>query len=256
MNPLSVMGVGFIGARFCQMYPNLTLAERRESVSPIHADALYLRSTTSNYHPPKGDLKTDIATNLGHFTDVLPNVKGTFNLVSTWFAEHPKGFYSSTALCREHLLESYCQTMNKTYRIFRLCNVIGNDPRASKEKNGLEYMLGRVVRSEEVSLYTGDNYRAFLHVDDVCRAIHLCLDKMPLNGLINIGGPSVRMIDLIEHAKSVTGSKSRITLVAPPRFHQVVQVADYWMDTTELRKLGFIPDMDPYQAVDRVLANL
>ncbi len=276
MKPHSVMGVGFIGSRYCELYPDETVPEQRDCAFPTQSDVLWLRSTTSNYHPVHGDLATDIDTNLTHFARVLPTVDGVFNLISSWFvwgsasgqdATHParetdpcdpNGWYSITALAREKLLRSYQQTRNRSYRTLRLCNVLGVDPRASRQKAALVHMLGQVKRGEDVTVYTGDCYRNVMHVDDVCRAIHLCLSRdETLNSVTNIGAPrSERMIDLVEHARAVTGSKSRITLVAPPRFHQIVQTESFFMDTTKLRSLGFVPDMDAYQAVERVLAAL
>lgn len=271
-------GTGFILSRYAQLYPDETRIEPRDACSPAFpiADVLYGISTTSNYAPRDGDLHTDIDTNLTHTMRVLPNVRGVFTVLSTWFAYgraagidathparetdpcDPNGFYSITALARERLIRSCCETMGKPYRILRLCNVIGNDRRANARKAALEWMLAKVKRGEDVGVYTGDGYRNFLHVDDVCRAIHLCLTREDtLNRVTNIGAPrSVRTYDLIQHAIGVIGSKSRINLVAPPRFHQVVQVESFWMDTTKLQGLGFVPDMDAYQAVERVLANM
>lgn len=267
-------GTGFILNRFAQFYPNESHVEPRGTTTPVRDDCLYGISTTDNYWPIKGDRERDIDTNLRHLVRVLPNVKGSFSFLSSWFTYaggvettptrgaresdngRPIGYYSATKLCAELLVESECRTRGVPFRILRLCNVIGGDPRAGKQKNALEHMLRQVVRGDEVTLYTGDCYRSILHVDDVVRAIHLCLERAPQNEIINIGGPSVRMWDLIQHALAVTGSKSKVTLVAPPRFHQTIQVADFWMDTTKLRSLGFVPDMDAYQAVERVLANL
>jgi nucleoside-diphosphate-sugar epimerase len=131
------------------------------------------------------------------------------------------------------------------------------DPNASKQKAALIHLLAKVKAGEEISVYTGDQWRNWLHVSDVCAAINLCLREAPLNDIVHIGAPrGARTIDLINHAIGVTGSKSRVTLVAPPRFHSIVQVPDFWYDTTKLRSLGFTPSMDPYQAVERVLASL
>ncbi len=270
---LSLFGAGFVGGRYAQLYPNDTCVETRNELTSHRDDILWTIGTTTNYLAKEGDLTTDIESNLTHTLRVLPNVRGTFNLCSTWFVygdssgldggSHesdpcdPNGFYSITALAREKLLRCYCQTHNKTYRILRLCNVLGLDPRASKQKAALIHLLAKVKRGEDVEVYTGDQYRNWLHVDDVCRAIRLCLEEAPLNSVTNIGAPrSERTIDLIQWAINVTGSKSRITLVAPPRFHTIVQTPDFHMDTTKLRGLGFVPDMDAYQAVERVLAQL
>lgn len=268
-------GTGFILGRYAQLYPDGVYVEPRGATTPAREDCLYGVSTTSNYAARYGDVQIDIDTNLKHLMKVLPNVRGTFTFLSSWFvwgpaagqdAAHParesdlcdpRGFYGATKLAAEHLIRSYCETHGKAYRILRLCNVIGNDPRANSQKAALEWMLAKVKRGEDVDVYDGDGYRAVAHVDDVVRAIHLCLDKAPLNEVTNVGPVrSERTVDLIAHACAVVGSKSRINIVATPRFHRVVQTDSFHMSTTKLRGLGFVPDMDAYQAVERVLANL
>lgn len=267
-------GTGFVLSRYAQLYLDARV-ESRDALEPSRDDVLWGIGTTTNYAAKHGDLHTDIDTNLTHAMRVLPNVVGVFNVLSSWFVYgsaagtsaatpareidpcDPNGFYSICALAREKLVRSYCQTRGQSFRILRLCNVIGNDPRAGREKNALEHMLRQVARGEEVTVYTGDCHRNVMHVDDVCRAIRLCVEEAPLDEIVNIGAPrSVRMVDLIEHAKIVTGSKSPIKLVAPPRFHQVVQTESFWMSANRLAGLGFKPSMDAYQAVERVLANL
>jgi dTDP-glucose 4,6-dehydratase len=212
---------------------------------------------------------------------VLPNVRGTFNWLGTWFVAanagqdptsparedcpcDPNGLYSITKLAAEKAVRSYVQTAAtglvkgpSSYRILRLCNVIGNDPRAGKQKNALEYLLGRLVDNEPVQIYEGDNYRNYLHVDDVCRAIHLCLTDGEPNSIYNVGAPeSVRLIDLIEHARDRLGSLSIITRVPVPPFHRIVQVPDFWFNTDKVKALGFTPETDAFGAVDKVLEGI
>lgn len=289
MNRLSVMGVGFVGSAYCRLYPDETFPELRASLVSREEDVLFTRSTVSNYNVLKPEtLKLDVQTNLEHFLDVLPNVRGTFNHISSWFVygrapgevcnwaapamwrdEYdecwPTGFYSITKRASEQLLQSYCATVQaglvkgpSSYRILRLCNVMGNDLKAGKQKNALEYLLQKVVCGEDVSVYEGDNYRNHMHVNDVCRAIHLVLEKpQTLNSITNIGAPeSVKLIDLITHAINVTGSKSKIVHVPVPAFHKIVQVPDFWMNTNRLQSLGFKPEMDAFQAVDKVLEGI
>jgi len=281
---VSVLGMGFIGSRYCQLYPHEVTPEARDCVAPTEADVLHLRSTISNYNVLNpATLKLDTETNIMHLLDVLPNGRGTFTWTGTWFVWGksgagataataaregdpclPTGLYSASKLHAEHIIRSYVETAQaglvsgpRNYRILRLCNVIGNDPRAGKQKNALEMMLRRVVRGEEVEIYDGEAYRNILHVDDVARAIHLCLTQGPNDTIINIGNTSsTRMFDLIQHAKHVTGSKSRVTLVKPPRFHEIVQTESFHMDVTKLRGLGFVPQMDAYEAVERVIAGM
>lgn len=288
MNPLSIMGgTGFILGRYAQLYPNESVIEARDTLAPSQEDVLYGISTTSNYAPLLGDLTTDIETNLLHLAKVLPNVRGTFNHLSSWFvyagADHghhpawrakehhlssPNGFYSITKLASEQLIRSYVETAAldeclyggpSAYRILRLSNVIGNDPRAGKQKNAFEYLLKLVLANEDVPIYEGTCYRDILHVDDTCRAIRACMEagEATLNQVINIGrGESHRMEELIAYAIAQTGSSSQIVRVPVPPFHQVVQVPDIFLDTTKLRVLGWEPQYTVWQSIDRVIEGL
>lgn len=277
---LSVMGsTGFIGSRYCAMYPEQAYPEPSRMVQPLCKNVLYLRSTVDNYGPMRGDLRTDIEVNLLHLATVLDHVghmraRGTFTFVSSWFVwgtgagsqpwcpAHetdpcdPNGWYAITKLAAEKLVRSYCQTFDIPYRILRLSNVIGNDPRAGKQKAALVHMLGKVVRSEEIEVYEGDGYRDVLYVEDTCRAIRLVTEKGSPNTVYNVGrGESHRMVDLIEYAIKRVGSRSVIKRVPVPAFHRIVQTESFHLDTNRLQRLGFTPQMTIWESVDRVLED-
>ena len=142
---LSVFGgTGFIGSRFHGLYPDCYV-EPRDNNSPKYDDIVYLISTTHNYHPVQGNLFIDIETNLIKLMKVLENCKGRdikFTFISSFFtyglakpkgkltneedACNPAAFYSSTKLCAEQLLQSYCKTFDIPYRILRLSNTFGH----------------------------------------------------------------------------------------------------------------------------------
>jgi len=189
---ISVFGAnGFIGSKFCEMYNDQIYIEPRESNVPKYDDVLYLISTTDNYNV-FGDVHLDINTNLNKLMDVLPNVKGTFTFTSSWFVygqQHlpvkedthcnPTGFYSITKKAAEDLLVSYCKTFNIKYRVLRLGNVYGkNDKGVSKKKNALQFLIEEIKNNRDVNLYFGGDFlRDYIYIDDVCRAIKLCMEK-------------------------------------------------------------------------------
>ena len=271
MDKLSIFGgSGFIGRNYISIYPDNTIIGR-ENNAPADNDVLYLISTTHNYHV-FSDVHLDINTNLNKLMDVLPNVKGTFNFASSWFVYgdgynapkhgaasesspcNPKGFYSITKKCAEDLVESYCRTHDKQYRIMRLCNVIGGDGGAGKKKNALEYMIGRLKNNEPIEIYRGDNYRNYLHVSDVCRAMQLVMEKGAKSCIYNIGSTkSVRLIDIVNWVIKKTNSKSVVTIIDPPKFHKIVQAENFFMDCTQLENLGFVQKYDTLQAVETLL---
>lgn len=285
--PLSLLGgTGFILGTYARLNAAAVHVEPRASTFPSYDNVLYGISTVSNYHPLHGDLYTDVNTNLVHLTNVLPNVRGRFAFLSSWFVygsnnwghhpawrakeEHlcnPKGFYSATKLCAEQLIESYVRTVNEvgatslsgptSYQILRLSNVIGNDPRAGKQKNALEYLLSLVVSNKDVPVYEGSNYRDYLHVEDTCAAVKCVMDKGLPNQIYNIGrGESHKLEDIIQYAIDKTGSSAKIVRIPVPPFHQIVQVPDFFMDVNKLRSLGFTPKYSIWESVDKVLEGL
>jgi nucleoside-diphosphate-sugar epimerase len=272
---LSVFGAsGFVGSRFCALFPERAHAEARDAESPAHEEILYLISTTHNYHVYE-DLQIDIDTNLKRLMRVLERCRDrdfTLNFVSSWFvygtqtelpaaedaACRPQGFYSITKKCAEDLLASFCRTFNKKYRILRLSNVYGPGDRFSKRKNALQYMIQRLVRNESVELYAaGTPVRDYLYVDDVCRGLELCTRTAPLGEITNIGsGTPARLADIIYYCRDRLDSKSQITSIEPPEFHRTVQAHDFWLDTTRLKGLGFVPEVDMHAGLDRVMDAL
>ena len=189
--------------------------------------------------------------------NVPKNSDTTFNFISSWFVygknyempfreEHskcnPSGFYSITKHCAEQLLVSFCQTYNIKYRIFRLANVIGEgDKKISKKKNALQFLIKEIVNNRDVPLYYGGEVlRDYIHVEDVCSALKLCMDKSPPNQIINIGsGKPYKFLDMINKAIEYSGSSSKIIQIQPTTFHDIVQVRHSYLDTAKLVSYGF-----------------
>ena len=253
-------GTGFIGSRFCELYNNIIKISRDE-YTPTSNEILYFISTVDNYNI-HSNLHTDINTNLTVLMNVLENINKNnpdvvINFVSSWFVygqnsdipfseEHtqckPTGFYSITKYSAEQLLICFCQTFNIKYRIFRLANVLGvGDTKISKKKNALQFLIKEVVNNNNVQLYyNGEVLRDYIHVDDVCAAIQLCIDQAPYNEIINIGsGEPTRLRNVIDETIALTNSKSIIKNMEPTRFHNIVQVRHSYLDTAKLKSYGF-----------------
>tara|TARA_R110000765_G_scaffold111525_1_gene203315 strand:+ start:279 stop:1133 length:855 start_codon:yes stop_codon:yes gene_type:complete len=274
---VSVFGAtGFIGRRYCKTFPNSVIEIPRESNTAASSKVLYFISTTTNYNIFDNPF-LDIETNLIKLISVLeenknkPNLE--FNFISSWFVYgkqeklpaketspcNPRGFYSITKRAAEQLLVSYCETYKINYRILRLCNVIGEtDSSASPKKNALQHMIGRLKTNEPVYLYDdGSHIRDYMYVDDVCHALSLCIKKSSINKIVNIGsGNPVTIKELIGYCKDYLGSQSVITSIAPPRFHEIVQTKDMFLDITELNRIGFEEKFVSSKGLKIIMENL
>jgi nucleoside-diphosphate-sugar epimerase len=262
MKNLNVFGAsGFIGSRFCEINAANVVIQDRNNYKSQTNQILYFISTVDNYNIHK-DLHLDINTNLNVLMSVLENINKedkdfVFNFVSSWFVYgknevlpfnekysicNPTGFYSITKRAAEQLLISFCETFGIKYRIFRLSNVLGEgDTKISRKKNALQHMIKCLCDNEEIFLYDGGNaVRDYIYVDDVCNAIMHCLYNAPVNEIINIGsGRRTLLRDLIYIAQDLSNSTSKINIIQPPHFHDVVQVKDSYLDITKLKSYGF-----------------
>jgi len=267
---VNVLGKGFVGGRYCELYPDVIVNDR-EDYRVKSNNVLYFISTVDNYNVHT-DPYIDIETNLINLIQTLESCKDkdvTFNFISSWFVYgytdlparedsycNPTGFYSITKRCAEQLLISYCQTFGIKYRILRLANVLGKqDKKVSKKKNAIQYMIGQVLRNETVSLYDGGtSYRDCIHVDDVCQAINLILEKGNLNEIYNIGnGVPVNIFDVISYAISKSGSTSKMENIKTAEFHKIVQTTNMVLDVSKIKSLGYIPKYDKYRIIDSLI---
>lgn len=267
-------GTGYIGSNFCKAYPEITHIHCRDDNKPILNNILYFISTTDNYNV-LNNIYIDVETNITKLLKVLENSnndKIIFNFVSSWFVYgetdlpakesaccNPKGFYSITKKCAEDLLISFCKTYKINYRILRLANVYGNnDKSVSKRKNALTYLISKIKNNEDIDLYFNGNFvRDYIHVNDVCRAIKICLDIGDTNTIYNIGnGEPIIFKDIIDYIVLKTNSSSNITPIDQPDFHKIVQVKDMYMDTTKLNLLGYKKQINIFQGVDAILNSL
>jgi nucleoside-diphosphate-sugar epimerase len=271
---ISVYGAsGFVGSRFCNLYPDSVLRQGREERKPKSNNILYLISTVDNYNVHT-NITLDVETNLKVLCEVLDFCRDSnivFNFVSSWFVYgetelpakeeyfcRPSGFYSITKKAAEDLLISFCKTYGVNYRIFRLCNVMGiGDGKVSSKKNALSYMIDLLKKNDDVYLYDdGTPIRDIMHVDDVCRAIKLIIDKGDENQIYNIGsGQPTTIGDIILTAKDYLKSSSQIKSREAPDFHKIVQAKDFWLDTTKLENLGFTQSISTQEIIKELCIN-
>lgn len=258
---ISVMGCGFVGKWFCRNSKFKTFQIGRDEFGIKSPDVLYLISTVDNYNVFDDPYK-DIDTNLTHLIKVLEyNRKHrdlkVINFVSSWFVYgkgvelpakenaccNPSGWYSSTKLCAENLLISYCKTFGMNYRIFRLANVLGTgDHKISLKKNAFQFFIRELILNRPITIYKPSNYRDFIDVRDVVRAMDLILEKGDLDEIYNIGsGEWVYVSDVLYSFAEKFNKEHLISTKDVPEFHKIVQAQDMKMDISKLRGLGYSP---------------
>ena len=256
-------GSGFVGSAFIKksIDRDIDYIVNERNDYEIKSDQIvYMISTITNYNVFK-DPYLDINTNLTTLIKVLEKCKKvnnlTFNFISSWFVYgktevpayensycNPTGFYSITKRCAEQLLISFCKTFDIKYRILRLANVVGKgDKKVSSQKNALQFIINEMKENKDINIYDNGNFnRDYIHVQDVCNAIHLVINKGKINNIYNVSnGEPVLFKNIIKYAKKKINSKSKLISIATPEFHKNVQIRNMWMNSDKLFELGYIP---------------
>ena len=270
---ISVFGAtGFIGSRFCELYPAVPIP--RGEFTYFGDNALYLISTTHNYDTWRVNVDTNISVLYDH---LACSGNATFNFVSSWFVygesnwdsvdiypiseswpPNPKGGnYNLTKRWAEQMVIDYCYEREIPYRIFRLANVFGKGDKFSEKKNALQYLINEMENDRDIYLYNdGYFYRDYIHVDDVCEMLYKGMEILPVNEIYNVGsGRPILFRDMILLAHSVLGSKSNISSMEPTEFHKRIQVKDFWMDTGKINSYGIICKSSPYERLYRMVKD-
>lgn len=262
MSKLSVFGgTGFIGGTFCRLYPHQVDIIPKKNIEFNTKEILYFISTTTNQNV-FDDLHIDINTNLNFLMNVLSNCKDkdiTFNFISSCFVYgndvinakesdncDPTGFYSITKRCAEQLLISFCKTFNIKYRILRIGNVYGLDKTISLKKNVLGYIINQLKNNEDIKLYdNGDYLKDYMFVEDVCRAIKVILEFGNYNEIYNIAsGTTNTFRNIIETAKRITNSDSKLIDVSIPSDQEYIQIKNMTLNIDKLKFLQFEPEIN------------
>jgi len=279
MNKISVFGAtGFIGGRFCEMYPEDVIPIPRVQANPNSDNILYLISTTHNYNR----LSEDVNTNLNVLSQTLQQLdkSRTFNFISSWFVYgssylpakeagvcRPKGNYSFTKRLAELMIVTYCTREKIPYRIFRLANVFGKGDKFSKQKNALQYLIEEMKQNRDIELKCGGEfYRDYIHVDEVCRMLYSGTKSTPVNEIYNVGsGQRFLFKDLILLAHRLLDSKSVVQFVPPkkelfplPFVHDhyiEFPVRDFYMDVGKLNSYGIKMQGSVYEQLVRMILD-
>jgi len=167
----------------------------------------------------------------------------------------PLAIYPATKLCTESIIKLYFRLYKIPYLICRLTNVYSeNEEYTNKKKGALNYLIMQALKGETLFVYNGgDFYRDYIFLDDVISAL-MFLEQTSSNDLYLIGyGKPILFKEIINYIHDVTGKKSTIKDVEPPRFHSVVGINNFVADTSKITQAGWQPKIDYKEGIQRIV---
>jgi dTDP-glucose 4,6-dehydratase len=166
----------------------------------------------------------------------------------------PTNPYAATKAAAELIAKSYYHSFKMPIIITRGNNVYG--PNQYPEKL-IPRFIQQLQQNEKVTIQgDGSNVRAFLHVNDVCSALKLVLEKGEIGEIYNVGSDdhheyTVLQIAhiLIEKIKKTTQYDDWITYIEDRPFND----KRYYISNEKVKQLGWTIEVDFDKGIDELI---
>ena len=166
----------------------------------------------------------------------------------------PTNPYAATKASAELIAKSYYHSFKMPIIITRGNNVYG--PNQYPEKL-IPRFIQQLVEDKPVTIQgDGSNIRAFLHVNDVCSALKLVLEKGQLGEIYNIGSDdhheyTITQVAhiLIEKIKNTQNYNKWITYIEDRPFND----KRYYISNQKVKNLGWTINTDFYKGLDNLI---
>lgn len=143
---------------------------------------------------------------------------------------NPISFYGKTKLLAENYI------LEKANKNLRICigRIFSFSGKNQKKSFLIPALFSKIKKSKKMIFIKNlNNYRDFIHIEDICRAI-LFLKKKNFSGIVNIGsGYKIKLSEIAEIIKDKLNSKVKIE---NNNFERTTYVVS---SISKLKKLGF-----------------
>jgi dTDP-glucose 4,6-dehydratase len=168
----------------------------------------------------------------------------------------PTNPYAATKAAAELIAKSYYHSFKMPIIITRGNNVYG--PNQYPEKL-IPRFIQQLQQNEKVTIQgDGSNVRAFLHVNDVCSALKLVLEKGEIGEIYNVGSDDhheYKVLEiahiLIEKIKKTKDYNDWITYIEDRPFND----KRYYISNEKVKQLGWTIDVDFDKGIDELIES-
>ena len=166
---------------------------------------------------------------------------------------NPTTIYGTNRLASEHLCKIYHELYGIKTNIFRITNSYGPREQTIPNKNAVNFMIHQAYKGKKVQVYNkGEFFRDLIFVDDVISGINTILKKGKSGELYWISsGKKIwfkKFADLLEK-----NSNCDIGFPKTPKYTKKVDVGNFVVDNSKLKKLGWTPKISIEEGIKKTI---
>ena len=157
---------------------------------------------------------------------------------------NPTTIYGTNRLSSEYFCKIYNQLYGIHTNIFRITNSYGPREQIKPNKNAVNFLIHQAFKNKKISIYNkGEFFRDLIFVDDVVNGIITILRKGKPGELYWISsGKRIWFKRFAMILQKMT--KCEISFPPTPQYTKKVDVGNFVVSNTKLKKLGWKPNID------------
>ncbi len=166
---------------------------------------------------------------------------------------NPTTIYGTNKLASEHFCKIYHDVYGLDTVIFRITNSYGPREQVISTKNAVNFLIYEASNRKEISIYNkGKFFRDFIYIDDVVSGINVILKKGKSGELYWISsGKKTWFYEFANILEKNTNCK--VVYPKTPTYTKKVDVGNFIVNNTKLRKLGWSPKISINVGIKKTL---
>ena len=166
---------------------------------------------------------------------------------------NPTTIYGTNRLASEHLCRIYHDLYGIKTNVFRITNSYGPREQIIPNKNAINFLIHKAFNKEKISIYNkGKFFRDLIYVDDVITGINTIIKKGKSGELYWISsGKKIWFKKFAEILQEFTNCE--IDYPQTPNYTKKVDVGNFVVDNSKLKKLGWKPKFTINEGIKKTL---
>jgi nucleoside-diphosphate-sugar epimerase len=166
---------------------------------------------------------------------------------------NPTTLYGVHRLTSEYYCKIYHNVYDINTMVFRITNSFGPREQIISTKNAINYLIFKAYKGDDISIYNkGNFFRDLIYVSDVISGIKTIVKKGKSGHLYWISsGRKTWFYEIGDALKNLT--TTTVCYVPSPKYTKKVDVGNFVVDNSKLRKLGWTPKVSIEKGIVKTL---